>query len=126
WLAHKPIATYEGFITEVYRWLVIWSTLRWVALCRWFDKQVIDGIVNGIGRTVFSGGWLSSWIEKYVIYAFLNLIGYTSHLFARIFRRLQTGRVNHYAMMIIVGIFILVNLYLVLKPQVSPPAVVMK
>jgi len=125
WLAHKPIARYEGFITEVYKPLIVRSTIRWVALCRWFDKNIIDGIVNGIGRSVFSGGWLSTWIEKHVIYAFLNLIGYASHIVARIFRRLQTGRVNHYAMMIIIGIFLLVNLYLVLKPTL-PSLVVLK
>ncbi|MFQ5781010.1 MAG: hypothetical protein ACE5HN_09545, partial [Nitrospiria bacterium] len=95
----------------------IFSPNRWVALCRRFDLKVIDGIVNGFGRTVLSGGWLSTWFEKYVIYGFLNLTGYANHLAARILRRLQTGTVNHYAMMIIIGIFILVNLYLILKSQ---------
>ncbi|MFQ5642046.1 MAG: hypothetical protein ACE5IR_29090, partial [bacterium] len=116
---HNPIAKYEGFITEVYKGLIIQSTIRWVALCRWFDTKIVDGIVNMIGRVVFSGGWFSSAIEKYVIYGFLNLFRYGSHVSARILRRLQTGAVNHYAMMIIVGIFILVNLYLMLKPELS-------
>jgi len=124
WLAHKPIAKYEGFITEVYKLIIIRATIRWVAICRIFDTKIIDGIVNNIGKVVFSGGWLSSAIEKYVIYGFLNLVRYVGHVAARILRRLQTGTVNHYAMIIIVGIFILVNLYLILKPELQSMVVV--
>ncbi len=139
----RPLLGYEGFITEAYRFVIIapakkfsellWRfdiwvidglvnaaaflTLPWVALCRKFDTKVIDGVVNRIGRGVDSGGWAATLFEKYVIYGLLNLVGYTGHVAARIFRRLQTGRVNHYAMIIIIGMFILVNFYLVLKAQ---------
>ncbi|MFQ5580710.1 MAG: hypothetical protein ACE5FZ_08860, partial [Nitrospiria bacterium] len=122
WFVNKPLARYESFITEVYKPLIIQSTIRWVALCRKFDTKVVDAIVNGIGRMVFSGGWLSSTLEKYVVYGFLNMVGYANHVLARILKRLQTGTVNHYAMMIIIGIFVLVNLYLVVKSQI--PALV--
>ncbi|HIL34909.1 MAG TPA: hypothetical protein EYG28_05880 [Nitrospiria bacterium] len=125
WFAEKPLARYEEFITEVYKRLIIQSTIRWVALCRKFDTRIIDGIVNAVGRVVFFGGWLSSTIEKYVVYGALNLLGYANHVAARILKRLQTGTVNHYAMMIVIGIFVLVNLYLVLKSQI-PSLLVLK
>jgi len=123
--AHGPVSVWEEFVGSFYNFAVIRPMKGFVKLCKQFDGGVIDRIVNEIGRGVFGGGWLSSWIEKYVIYGFLNLIGYLTHVLARIIRRLQTGRVDHYAMMIIVGIFILVNLYLVLKPELQS-AVVMK
>ncbi len=119
WLAHHPIARFEDAVTGFYDKALIQPTLRLVAICKRFDLEVIDGIVNGVGRNVFSGGRLSTFVEKYMIYGFINLVGYANHLAAALFRRLQTGVVNHYAMMIIVGIFILVNVYLLLKTHLT-------
>lgn len=115
WLAHHPVARFEGAVTELYDKALIQPTLRLVAICKRFDLEVIDGVVNAVGSNVLSGGRLSTLVEKYIIYGFINLVGYVNHLAAALFRRLQTGVVNHYAMMIIVGIFILVNVYLLLK-----------
>jgi len=47
-----------------------------------------------------------------VIYAGLNVIGYLNHVFAAILRKLQSGQVHHYAAFLVIGLFILVNLYL--------------
>jgi NADH-quinone oxidoreductase subunit L len=75
-----------------------------------FDRVVVDGIVNGVGRMTSGGAWLSSWFEKYVIYGFLNVIGYGNHLAAALFRRLQSGYVHHYAVILVIGFFLLVCL----------------
>ncbi|MBI3606582.1 MAG: NADH-quinone oxidoreductase subunit L [Nitrospirae bacterium] len=77
-----------------------------------FDRIVIDGIVNGVGRLTTSGAWLSTWIEKYILYGFLNVIGYSNHLGARVLRRLQTGYVHHYAFIVVVGLFLMVYVIL--------------
>ncbi len=121
WLTHHPIARYEGWVTELYRTALIRPILCFVGFCREFDRRVIDGIVRAVGSAVLSCAWFCSLIEKYVIYGLINLIGYANHLAARISRRLQTGVVNHYALMIIVGVFIFVNVYFVVRghlPQV--------
>ncbi|MFY9268475.1 MAG: Na(+)/H(+) antiporter subunit D [Candidatus Manganitrophaceae bacterium] len=118
-MANGPIAVYEGFITQAYNLLIIQPMKRFVLLCRRFDVGVIDGAVNGIGRGVFGGSWYSNLFENYIVYGFINIIGYASHIAARIFRRLQTGSVHHYAMILIVGIFILANLYLLIRDQVA-------
>ncbi|HLG22594.1 MAG TPA: Na(+)/H(+) antiporter subunit D [Candidatus Manganitrophaceae bacterium] len=117
WLADHPIAAYEGFVSEMYRTMVIRPMKRVVLLCRRFDVEVIDGAVNAVGRGVFGGGWLSNVFENYIIYGFINLLGYANHVGARIFRRLQTGSVHNYAMIIIIGFFILVNIYILFKDR---------
>lgn len=147
-LAEGPLSVYEGFITEAYRTVVIEPMKRFIAACRRFDVElidgivnaigrgvfggwriigfarrfdlgVIDGIVNAVGRGIFSGGWLTNLFENYVVYGFINLTGYANHVAARIFRRLQTGSVHNYAMILIVGIFFLVNIYLLIRDQVA-------
>ena len=119
WTANNPLGVYETFVTEAYNKVIIQPMKRFVLLCRRFDANVIDGAVNGIGRGVFGGSWYSNLIENYIVYGFINMIGYASHVAARIFRRLQTGSVHNYAMIIIVGIFFLVNVYLLIRDQVA-------
>jgi NADH-quinone oxidoreductase subunit L len=77
-----------------------------------FDDRIIDGIVNAVGNLTQAGAALSTWIEKYVIYGILNITGYLNHIAAGILRKIQSGQVHHYAALLVIGIFILVNLYL--------------
>jgi NADH-quinone oxidoreductase subunit L len=49
----------------------------------------------------------STWMEKHIIYAGLNVIGYGNHLAAREGRKMQSGMVNHYAALIVAGLFLL-------------------
>lgn len=118
-LAQGPIAIWEEFIIEVYKGAIIRPTKWFIVLCRRFDIGVIDRIVNEVGRSVFGGAWISNFFEKYVVYAFINIVGYSNHVAAHIFKKLQTGSVHNYAMIIIVGIFVLVNLYLLLGEQLA-------
>jgi NADH-quinone oxidoreductase subunit L len=79
------------WVDELYDALFVEPSKRLGQAWGWFDRVVIDGIVNGVGRMTSGGAWLSTWIEKHVIYAFLNVIGYGNHLGAAVFRRLQTA-----------------------------------
>jgi NADH-quinone oxidoreductase subunit L len=66
----------------------------------------------GVWRVTEMGAEGSTWIEKYVIYGGLNIIGYSNHLAARVLRKLQSGLVHHYATILVAGFVILVNLIL--------------
>ncbi|HET6370701.1 MAG TPA: Na(+)/H(+) antiporter subunit D [Nitrospiria bacterium] len=126
WTAQRPIAAYEEFVGELYNRAIIRPGLAVARICALVDTRIIDGTVNEVGRTVFSGSGFSTFVEKYVVYGFLNFVAYANHIAARIFRRLQTGSVHAYAMIIIIGIFILVNLYQLLTGSVPVIMLVLK
>ncbi len=104
--AHRLLLN-KYWVDELYDALVVEPSKRWGVMCAWFDRTVIDGMVRGVARMTQGGAWLSTWIEKYVLYGFLNVIGYSNHLGARALRLLQTGFVHHYAFIVIVGLAIL-------------------
>jgi NADH-quinone oxidoreductase subunit L len=108
--AHRLLLN-KYWVDELYDALVVEPSKRLSQAWTWFDNTVIDGLVRGVAATAQGGAWLSTWIEKYVLYAFLNVIGYSNHLGARAFRRLQSGFVHHYALIIIVGLAILVYVF---------------
>ena len=95
------------FVDELYDFLFVEPTKRIGEFLDWFDRTVIDGLVNGVAQMAEWGSAGSTWIEKYVVYAGLNVIGFGNHLAARQGRKLQSGMVHHYAAIIIAGLFLL-------------------
>jgi NADH-quinone oxidoreductase subunit L len=95
------------YIDELYDRLFVESVKRLGLLLDWFDRTVIDGVVRSVGRLADWGAFGSTWIEKYVVYAGLNVIGYGNHLAAREGRKMQSGMVHHYAAIIVAGLFLL-------------------
>jgi NADH-quinone oxidoreductase subunit L len=100
------------YVDELYDAVFVEPTKRLGYVWDWFDRTVIDGVVRAVGQGAEMGSAASTWIEKHVIYGFLNVVGYANHLLARSWRRLQSGMVHHYAAIIVAGLFILVHLVL--------------
>ncbi len=125
WAARVP-RTYRTllnkyYVDEVYDATLVEPTIGVGEVSDRFDRQVIDGVVRWVGNMTQAGSSASTWIEKYVIYGFFNVVGYANHLTAWSWRKLQTGMVNHYAAIIVAGLFILVHLILVFWVG-SPPS----
>jgi NADH-quinone oxidoreductase subunit L len=95
------------YIDELYDLLFVEPLKRLGELLDWFDRTIIDGIVRGVGRLAEWSSAASTWIEKHIIYAGLNVIGYSNHVAAREGRKVQSGMVHHYAGLIVAGIFLL-------------------
>ena len=102
------------YVDEAYDAAIVEPTKQVGLLWDWVDRTIIDGIVRAVGRMTQAGSMGSTWFEKYVIYGLLNVIGYTNHLAAWSWRKLQSGMVHHYAAIIVGGLFLLVHLMLAL------------
>jgi len=95
------------YIDELYDLLFVEPIKRLGMILDWFDRTIIDGVVRGVGHLADWGASGSTWIEKYIVYAGLNVIGYGNHLAAREGRKMQSGMVHHYAAIIVAGLFLL-------------------
>ena len=77
------------------------------------DRGVVDGAVNGTGRTTIILSWISHVLDKYVVDGIVNLIGNTCREASFGFRRVQTGLIQNYAFATLFGVFAFVTWYLV-------------
>jgi len=106
------------YVDEFYDRTVVrgtWTTAR--NLFR-FDAGFIDGfLVNGSRHVTVAAAYLSGFFDKYVVDGLVNFTGWFLQLSSRVFRRLQTGVVSQYAMVIAVGMFVLVFFYVVVALQ---------
>jgi NADH-quinone oxidoreductase subunit L len=95
------------YVDELYDFIIVEPIKRLGDLLDWFDRTVVDGLVRGVGQLADWGSAGSTWIEKYIVYAGLNVIGYGNHLAAREGRKMQSGMVHHYVALIVAGLFLL-------------------
>ena len=79
-----------------------------------FDRNVVDGAVNGSGWLTVVLAWFSHVLDKYIVDGLVNLVGSILQESSFIFRRLQTGLIQNYALLMLFGVFAFVSLYLVL------------
>ena len=83
----------------------------------WFDTNIIDGLVNLTRHiTVYVLGHGASLFDQYVVDGAVNGLAFTAGATSRMFRRMQTGFVQNYALVMGGGIVLIAAVYLFLKP----------
>ncbi len=82
----------EFYLNAIVRPLVY----RWNVFCAAFDRYVIDGFVDGVGRTAKTLAFKQGWFDKNVVDGLVNLTAFVTQVFGAIARIFQTGYLQHY------------------------------
>ncbi len=111
-LAGKLKGLYKGslnkwYVDEFYHASFIGGTLGLGDLLNWFDKYIVDGIVNGsaVFTRVFSK--ISGYFDEYIVDGLVNATALISGFIGLNFKRLQTGKVQTYLVLVIFSVIIL-------------------
>jgi NADH-quinone oxidoreductase subunit L len=108
------VLTNKYYVDELYGATVIRGTMASADGLWTFDRNVVDGAVNGSGWLTIFSSWFSGIIDKYIVDGLVNLVGWILRESSFVFRRLQTGLIQNYALLMLFGVFAFVSLYLVL------------
>jgi NADH-quinone oxidoreductase subunit L len=103
------------YVDELYDATAIRGTLSSGRGLWTFDRKVVDGAVDGSGWLTRLSAWASHMIDKYVVDGLVNLVGWTAGQGSFFVRRLQTGLVQNYALLMIFGVFAFLTLYLIAR-----------
>lgn len=76
----------------------------------WFDRRVVDGIVNAVGRGGLATAAGSDYFDRHVVDGAVNLVSKEAVRSGMRLRQRQTGQVQSYAWVIVFGIVVLVAL----------------
>ena len=112
--AHR-LLTNKYYVDELYGATVIaaaWASARglWTV-----DRNVVDGAVNGAGRLTMISSWISGFTDRTFVDGLVNFVGRSIQEGSHVFRRLQTGLVQNYALLMLFGIFAFVSVYLFVR-----------
>ena len=111
----KPIYTFlynKWYFDEFYMAAIINPTYWLAEFLFKFDQYVIDGIVNGTAKLTLFFSWIYERFDTYVVDGAVNGAGYLSMFLGRNMRRIQTGQLQTYALVVFIGaiVFIFVKL----------------
>jgi len=105
------------YVDEFYNFVFVGGTLAFSRVLSWFDANIIDGIVNGVRNVTVillgHGSWL---FDRYVVDGAVNGVGSSARGGSRLFRKLQSGFVQNYALVMGGGIVLVAAVYLFTKP----------
>jgi NADH-quinone oxidoreductase subunit L len=112
--AHRTLLN-KFYVDELYHATVIAGT--WLAArALWvFDRNVVDGMVNGTSKITVVSSWFSGLTDRTVVDGVVNLVGWFIQESSLAFRRVQTGLVQNYALLMVFGIFAFVSIYLFVR-----------
>ena len=116
----KPVygwLTNKYYVDELYDATAVRGIVLFSRGLSWFDAYIIDGLVNLVRLiTVFLLGYGASFFDRFVVDGAVNGLAYSAGAGSRMFRRMQSGLVQNYALVMGGGIVMIVVVYLFLKP----------
>ncbi|MGE5246422.1 MAG: NADH-quinone oxidoreductase subunit L [Betaproteobacteria bacterium] len=103
------------YVDELYNATIVSGTMGSGRRLWTFDRRVVDGVVNGTGWLTVISSWFSGLTDRTVVDGVVNLVGRACEEGSFWFRRLQTGLVQNYALLIVFGVFVFVSMYLFVR-----------
>ena len=94
----------KWYFDEIYDATVIRATLGIRRALDWFDKWVIDGLVNGAAMVTRGISFLEGLFDNWVVDGAVNLVGRIITRAGAGLRRVQTGRLQTYVVLVMAGI----------------------
>jgi NADH-quinone oxidoreductase subunit L len=94
---------------EIYQATFIKGSIVISKVFSWFDTNVVDGMVNGVGALTRKVGFASGGFDKYVVDGAVNFTAFFVNTTGAVLRKFQTGKVQTYVvflMLAVIGYFI--------------------
>jgi NADH-quinone oxidoreductase subunit L len=111
------ILSNKYYVDELYNATAIRATLVFSTFLWWVDRNIIDGIVNLTRHiAVYPMGHGSSLFDRFIVDGAVNGVASTARGGSRMLRRMQSGFVQNYALVMGGGIVLIVAVYLFMKP----------
>jgi NADH-quinone oxidoreductase subunit L len=110
----KPLYNFsynKWYFDELYDKTFVAGTLLFSRMVAWFDRVIIDGIVDGSATVTKAVSTFTGRFDNIVVDGLVNFMAYLSAFIGLIFRRFQTGKVQTYIIMVIFSIVILLFLF---------------
>ena len=106
----KPIYTLlynKYYIDEIYDAVIIRPTYALARFLWSFDATVIDGLVNFHGDFTVWLATVKEWFDTHIVDGLVNGLGIVTGAASSALRLIQTGRLAHYLLAILLGVVVL-------------------
>ncbi|MBI3962878.1 MAG: hypothetical protein HY335_09010, partial [Deinococcus sp.] len=101
WLTSLLVRGY--YLDDFYYGVVVRFSMALAPIAGWFDKRVVDGAVEGVAQVAVGASRVAGMVDQRVVDDAGNALGYTVTSTGAILRRLQTGSLGFYALLVALG-----------------------
>jgi NADH:ubiquinone oxidoreductase subunit 5 (subunit L)/multisubunit Na+/H+ antiporter MnhA subunit len=115
WPGLHALLVHKYYVDELYHSTVVRGTLAAARGLSLVDRRVVDGAVNGVAALTRIASWVSHMIDKHVVDGVVDLAVRSTALGSFGIRRVQTGLVQNYALLMVAGLFVFLTVYLVAR-----------
>lgn len=102
----------KWFFDEIYQATIVNGTVGLARIGAWFDLNIIDGIVNFTAAIGRGFGKLIGWFDLRGVDGLVNLTAWLSKRLGILLRKPQTGIIQAYLILTIVGLVILIYIFI--------------
>jgi NADH-quinone oxidoreductase subunit L len=115
WKGVWTVVYNKYYVDEIYQGTVVRGSISLARVLSWFDKAIVDGIVNLAGAITRVVANIDGAIDRYLVDGAVNFIAGSTLSAGRILRRVQTGRIQTYLYGALVGAIAIVLLNFLIK-----------
>ena len=77
-----------------------------------FDRKIVDGAVNSVGALTRLSSTVTMFLDKWVVDGIVNVVGFGIKFVSYPVRMFQTGLVQNYALLFLIGVGVIAGYYL--------------
>jgi len=98
---------------EIYDATLIKGSMLISRMLAWFDSNIVDGIVNGVATIFRKFAFGMGNVDKYVVDGAVNFTAFFVQTSGAVMRKIQTGKVQTYLVMVMVAVLTYFAVYFV-------------
>jgi len=116
-LAKRAGVLYRGsvnkwYFDQIYDRLFVGGVMVLMKILRWFDENIIDGIVNGTASITKGFSSISKWLDVNIVDGLVNATASTADNAGKLLSKIQTGKVQTYLVYIVFSFLVLFILFI--------------
>jgi NADH-quinone oxidoreductase subunit L len=115
WKGAWTVVYNKYYVDEAYQATVIRGSVSLARVLSWFDKNILDSIVNLAGAVTRAFANIDGVIDRYLVDGAVNLVASSALSAGSILRRVQTGRIQTYLYGALVGAIAIVLINFIIK-----------
>ena len=107
-IAIRPLYLFslnKWYWDEIYDATFIKGSMLLANILSWFDTHIVDGMVNGVATLVRKFAFLNDGFDRNVVDGMVNFTAFTVNTTGAMLRKLQTGKVQTYIVMLLLAVF---------------------
>ena len=97
----------EWYFNKIYNAIIVKPVLALGTAAFWFDRTIIDGIINGSAKLWLALAKAAAWFDEHIIDGFLKLLALLAQSLGNFIRRFQGGKVQYYLFSMLVIVLVL-------------------